>query len=265
MESFDGELVSAYEKWLSAKGVSRNSISFYMRNLRSVYNKAVKQGLVIQSFPFNNVYTGVDRTRKRAVNEKVIMMLLRLDLRNSPPLALSRDIFIFSYCMRGMSFVDIAYLKKTDISDGTVSYMRRKTGQQLTVHMEPCIEAIINRYSDATASSPYIFPIITSENPETAYDQYRMALNYHNRKLKRISALLGGGLPLSTYTARHTWATTAHRRNVPVSVISAGMGHTSEKTTRIYLAGLEDSVIDQANRMIVEELNRSVSRTARRR
>ncbi|CCZ82077.1 site-specific integrase [Odoribacter laneus] len=252
-------LVLGYEKWLAEKGVTRNSSSFYIRNLRSVYNKAVKCDLVKQCFPFRNVYTGIDRTRKRAVSEETIVRLQKMNLEYSPPLALSRDLFVFSFCTRGMSFVDIVFLKKSDISDGIISYLRRKTGQQLSIRIEPCIEIIISRYSEQTKDSPYIFPVITATNQEEVYKQYRIELNYHNRKLKRLGEELGGNLSLSSYTARHTWATIARKHNVPISVISAGMGHTSEKTTQIYLASLENSVIDKANRGILGALNNMVS------
>ncbi len=250
-------LIIEYERWLTARGVTRNSSSFYIRNLRSIYNKAVRSGLTVQKSPFMNVYTGVDSTRKRAVGEEEILRLMKMDLSHSDTLALSRDLFVFSYCTRGMAFIDISFLRKTDIRDGVITYVRRKTGQRLSVRLEPCIESIINRYAAATSRSPYIFPIITSSDQETAYRQYQIALAYHNRKLKRLSA--GTGLSLSSYTARHTWATTARNHNVPISVISAGMGHSSDRITQIYLASLEDSVVDEANRMILGKLNGVVS------
>lgn len=252
-------LVQDYERWLAAKGVVRNSSSFYLRNLRSVYNKAVRCSLTKQAFPFANVFTGTARTRKRAVNEDVIMRLLKLDVGYSKPLALSRDLFVFSYCTRGMSFVDISFLRKTDVADGFINYVRRKTGQQLSIRIEPCIERIIKQYEKDTAGSRYVFPIITASNPEAAYRQYQIALNYHNRKLKILGQKIGEALPLSSYTARHTWATTARRHNVPISIISEGMGHSSEKTTQIYLASFENSVIDEANKSILKYINRIVS------
>ncbi len=249
------DLILAYENWLFSRGVVRNSSSFYMRNLRSIFNRAVEAGTVEAGNPFRRVYTGIDLTRKRAVDEDVIMRLQRLDLSRSKALALARDIFVFSYCTRGMAFVDVAFLRKEDIRDGAISYVRRKTGQRLTVGLEPCMELIINRYSSSTVDSPYVFPILMSSDPAIAYNQYRIALNYHNRKLKKLASILGEPLNLSSYTSRHSWATAARNSNVPLSVISASMGHTSEKTTRIYLAALDNSVIDLANRGIVGKLN----------
>ncbi len=246
-----------YEQWLAQRGLARNSSSFYIRNLRAVYNKAVKRNLTTQKSLFKNVYTGIDRTRKRAVNEDIIIRLLKMDLKNSKALNLARNLFVFSYCTRGMSFVDIAFLRKSDVVNGVITYVRRKTGQQLTVRIEPCAEQIIKRYANTTANSIYVFPIITASKPEEEYKQYQIALCYHNRKLKKLGRKIGENLSLSSYTARHTWATTARKKNVPISVISEGMGHTSEKTTQIYLASLENSVIDNANKKILGRINRA--------
>ncbi len=247
------KLISDYEQWLFDRGVVRNSSSFYLRILRSVYNKAVKKGLAKQTNPFEDVYTGVDRTRKRAMDEKLIMGLLELDLKTEAQRQ-SRDLFIFSYCTRGMAFVDIAYLKKSDISGGVISYIRRKTGQQMSVKIEPCVQSIIDHYAEKTKGSPYMFPIITASDPKKAFNQYQSKLGYYNRQLKKLSKKLGAELPISSYWARHSWATSARDKNVPLSVISAGMGHTSEKTTQIYLASLDNSVIDKANSEILSPL-----------
>ena len=256
----DEKLIMEYEQWLRARKVSKNSSSFYMRTLRSAYNKVINTKQLEQTYPFRNVYTGVERTRKRAVREDIMVRLQKLDLTRSAPLAFSRDLFIFSYCTRGMAFVDIAYLKKEDINGGMLSYIRHKTGQRLTVRIEPLIEEIIKRYEPSVRNSPYIFPIITSNDPEEAFRQYQTALGYHNRKLKKLGKLTGENLRLSSYTARHSWATVARNHNVPLSVISAGMGHTSEKTTLIYLESVENLLIDKANEDILKALCRNVSK-----
>ena len=260
LKQVDERLVMEYEQWLRTRKVSKNSSSFYMRTLRSAYNKVISRNQMEQTFPFRNVYTGVERTRKRAVPEDIMVRLQKLDLTHSAPLAFSRDMFIFSYCTRGMAFVDIAYLKKEDVSGGILSYVRHKTGQRLTVRIEPLIEEIIERYEPLVHNSPYLFPIITSNDPEEAFRQYQTALGYHNRKLKKLGKLTGENLHLSSYTARHSWATVARKHNVPLSVISAGMGHTSEKTTLIYLDSVENSLIDKANEEILEALCRNVSK-----
>ena len=246
------QLIADYNAFLVQRGMVRNSISFYMRIMRAVYNKAVRQKLVEQSHPFTEVYTGIDRTRKRAVSESVISQLYKLKLAEGTPLALARDLFIFSYCTRGMAFVDIAYLKKENIQNGVICYARRKTGQLLSVRIEPSIQRIIDRYSSAL--SPYIFPVLTSSDTKEAYEEYLVAINNHNRLLRRLSKMLPAGCKLTSYTSRHSWATAARNHNVPISVISAGMGHTSEQTTQIYLTMLENSVIDDANQGLIRSL-----------
>lgn len=250
---FDGvnsDLMLLYEAHLKAKGVRMNTISFYMRILRAVYNRAVEKELTPQKYPFRHVYTGVDKTVKRAIPVKVIKALKELDLSMKSSLDFARDMFMFSFYTRGMSFVDMAYLKKTDLQNGILTYCRRKTGQQLTVKWEKCMEEIIKKYP--SNSSVYLLPIIKEQGNERK--QYDNALHLVNYRLKDLSEMLKLQRPLTMYVARHSWASAAKVRNVPLSVISEGMGHDSEKTTQIYLASLEASVVDKANKMILELL-----------
>lgn len=250
--SINEYLIDDYNAYLVGRGLVRNSISFYMRILRAVYNKAVRLKLTRQRTPFTEVYTGVDQTRKRAVEEDTIVRLHHLKLRSNSPLPLARDIFLFSYFTRGMPFVDIAYLRKSNLQAGSICYIRRKTKQLMSVKIEPCIKRIIDRYS--TPESPYLFPIITATTPEVAYQQYRNGLHIYNRALRKLSKMVGCEQHLTSYTSRHSWATAARNQNIPLSVISAAMGHTSEQTTRIYLASLENSVIDDANQRLLAHL-----------
>ncbi len=261
LRAFTDEIVEGYNLYLLRRGVVRNTVSFYMRILRAVYNMAVRRRLVEQTFPFRNVYTGVDRTRKRAVDESVISRLMRLDTGRSKSLEIARDLFMFSFYARGMAFVDMAYLRKSDIRVGIISYERRKTGQRLSVRLEPCMKSVVDRYADRARDTPYVFPILRSAVPEAAYRQYSVALNYYNRRLKVLSDMLGLEAGLSSYTSRHSWASVARNHHVPVSIISAGMGHASEQTTLIYLASLENSVIDDANRRVIALLSGAPSRS----
>lgn len=249
-------LVGEYADWLSLRGLTLNSSSFYMRNLRSVYNKAVRDEGVSQTFPFRHVYTGIDKTAKRSVSEETVIRLKELDLSENPGLCLARDLFLFSYCTRGMSFVDIAYLRQKNIRNGYIYYTRRKTGQRLSVRIEPAVQEIINRYHLPASSTPYLFPILRSEDEKISYTQYQTGLRYYNKQLKKLAFLLEENLTLTSYTSRHTWASTARKHNVPIAVISDGMGHTSERTTLIYLSSIDTSVIDRANEELVSSLYR---------
>jgi site-specific recombinase XerD len=245
IDKIDSTLMQRYETYLKQNGVSANSISCYMRALRSVYNQAVQKGLAVSKNPFKEVYTGIEKTAKRAVNEDIITQLNKLNLAEQEHLQLARDLFMFSFYTRGMSFKDMADLKQSNLKNGYIVYARSKTKQVLTIRIEKCIEEIINRYKDATIDD-YILPIYTKQNYNHASH-----LGTYNKRLKRISGLLNLGKSLSSYVSRHSWATIALRKGFPVQVISEGMGHENEKTTRVYLASLEQSVIDIANAQII--------------
>ena len=248
----DSDTMMLYEAWLKGKGICPNTISFYMRILRAVYNRAVEKELVEQRYPFKHVYTGIDKTVKRAVPLKAIKRIKELDLTLKPHLDYARDMFLFSFYTRGMSFIDMAYLKKTDLKNGVLTYRRKKTNQQLSIKWERCMAEIVIKY-EGRSTMQYLLPIIT--NPLTDERiQYRNAIYRVNTALKVIAKMVGLSMPLSMYCARHGWASVAKSKNIPLSVISEGMGHDSEETTRIYLASLDSNVIDKANSLILKDL-----------
>lgn len=248
----DSDTMMLYEAWLKANGNCPNTTSFYMRILRAVYNRAVEKELTEQRHPFKHVYTGIDKTVKRAVPLKTIKRIKELDLTLKPHLDYARDMFLFSFYTRGMSFIDMAYLKKSDLKNGVITYRRRKTGQQLTIKWEKCMEEIVTKYEDRSATQ-YLLPIITSPFADERV-QYRNALYRINTALKEVARLVNISIPLTMYCARHGWASVAKSKNIPLSVISEGMGHDSEETTRIYLASLDTSVVDKANSLILKDL-----------
>ncbi len=248
----DSDTMMLYEAWLKGKGVCPNTISFYMRILRAVYNRAVEKELVEQKHPFKHVYTGIDKTVKRAVPLKAIKRIKELDLTLKPHLDYARDLFLFSFYTRGMSFIDMAYLKKSDLKNGVLTYRRKKTNQQLTVKWEKCMAEIVAKYNDCSTTQ-YLLPIITNPLLDER-KQYRNAIYRVNTALKEVARLVNLSIPLTMYCARHGWASVAKSKNIPLSVISEGMGHDSEETTRIYLASLDSDVIDQANSLILKSL-----------
>ena len=252
LDDMDSDMMMVYEAYLKHNGVSPNSSSFYMRNLRAVYNRAVEKELTTQRFPFRHVYTGVDKTVKRAVPLKVIKRIKEMDFSMNPTFDFARDMFLISFYTRGMSFVDIAYLRKKDLQNGVLSYRRRKTGQQLLIKWEKCMQEIVDKYD--TSQSNYLLPIIKPFSEIDERKQYIYAAHNINRCLKIIGKELGLSVSLTLYVARHAWASIAKSKNVPLSVISEGMGHDSEATTRIYLASLDTVAIDEANSMILKSL-----------
>lgn len=247
LDGISSDMMLLYEAHLKARGVRMNTISFYMRIFRAVYNRAVEKGLTAQNYPFRHVYTGVDKTMKRAIPIKAIKEMKELDLTMNSALDFARDMFLFSFYTRGMSFVDMAYLKKSDLKNGILTYRRRKTGQELSIKWEKCMAEIIAKYPENKTG--FLLPIIKEQGNERR--QYDNALHLVNYRLKELSTMLKLQRPLTMYVARHSWASAAKAKNVPLSVISEGMGHDSETTTQIYLASLETSVVDKANKMIL--------------
>lgn len=248
---FDSDLMQAYEVWLRAGGLCPNSSSYYMRNLRAIYNRAVERELTAQNHPFRHVYTGIDKTVKRAVPLRVIRRIRDMDLTDSPALDYARDMFMFSFYTRGMSFVDMAFLQKKDLHNGILSYRRRKTNQLLTIKWEKPMQDIVDKYD--TTASPYILPIIRDIGRD-GRRQYKNVAHFVNIKLKSIGRRINLDIPLTTYVARHGWASIARSKNIPLATISEAMGHDSETTTRIYLASLDTSVVDRANHIILSSL-----------
>lgn len=249
---FDSTLVCRYESYLKAEGLCPNTTSYYMRRLRAIYNMAVAGGYTPHGNPFRTVYTGVAKTVKRAVSIDSVRQLRALDLSRCPLDAMARDMFLFSFYTRGMAPVDMAYLRKKDLHDGILTYRRRKTSQQLTIKWEEPMAAIADRYKND--ESPYILPMIKPCGKDERR-QYLSASHLINRHLKDIGRRIGLTEPLTLYVARHSWASIAHDNDIPVSVISQGMGHESEATTRIYLASLDRARLDKANNDIISLLD----------
>ena len=247
LDALDSNQMIAYESWLKGNGICPNTSSYYMRNLRAIYNRAVEQGFVAQQNPFKHVYTGIDKTRKRAVSLDVVREIRDLNLTKKS-LVFARDIFLFSFYTRGMSFVDMAFLKKKDLQNGILTYRRHKTGQQLFIKWEKTMQELIDKYD--TSDIPYLLPIIRN-NGMDEWHQYQNEAHRINRNLKHIGKQMGLGIPLTTYVARHAWASIAQSKNVSLSVISEALGHDSEQTTRIYLASLDASIVDTANSLIL--------------
>ena len=251
LDAIISDTMLTYESHLKNKGNTLNTISFYMRILRAVYNNAVDNEVIENRNPFRKVFTGAEKTIKRALNLPTIKKIKNLDLSLSPKTDFARDMFMMSFYLRGMSFIDMAYLRKTDLENGRVTYRRRKTGQRLTIEWTKEMQMILDKYPENPTE--YLLPIITKDKG----NQRRHARNVNesiNHHLKKVAEKVGVLSPLTMYCARHSWASAAKAKGIPLSVISEGMGHDSETTTQIYLASLETSVVDKANSLILKSL-----------
>lgn len=247
-EDFNSTFVTGFEEFLRKRGLCRNSTSFYMRNLRSIINRASEHDYEVPRNPFKHVYMGVDKTVKRAVTLKTVCKIRDVNLSAYPHLDSARNVFMFSFYTRGMSFVDIAFLRKSDLTNGVITYFRRKTSQQIQVRVENQTRDIMDKLGEN--STLYLLPIIGSETID-ADSQYRNVYHRVNRNLRKLGEMLKLETKLTLYVARHAWASIAHHNNIPISTISKAMGHDSETTTLIYLSSIDSSVVDKANRRIM--------------
>ena len=247
MSEVDLAFVRRYEDFLYSNGASGNTVSYYLRNLRSLYNQAVTDGYHPRGeYPFAKAQTRPAKTVKRALSRTDMQNLADLNLENEPELEFTRDLYLFSFYAQGMAFVDIVLLKKTDICNGVLTYSRHKSKQLIRIVVTPQMQGVIDKYN---TENEYLFPIISGEYA-SGYQKYRLALGRINRHLKKIAVVADIKVPLTTYTARHTWATLARDYGAPISVISAGLGHTSEGMTRVYLKDFDVSMLNQVNSIV---------------
>lgn len=251
LDSLNSDIMEDYMNWNQQRGVTLNTISFYTRILRAVYNRAIEEDMIVNRYPFRHVYTGIEKTRKRALSLTNLKKLRLLDLTENPKYDYARDMFLLSFMLRGMSLIDMAYLRKSDLTYGYISYRRRKTGQQIIIKWTYDMEEILKKYPENPTG--YLLPIIRKSCPNDRALYLRAG--YHiNKSLKGIAKLIGLSSPLTLYVARHSWASVARAQGIPIGVISEGMGHHSEMTTQIYLTGLDTNVVDSANALILKSI-----------
>ena len=206
MPEIDLRFIRRYEDFLYNNGVAENTVSYYLRNLRTLYNQAVVDGYHPHGeYPFVKAQTRPAKTVKRALSREDLQALANLKLEDAPELKFARDLYLFSFYAQGMAFVDIVLLKKSDIYNGVLTYSRHKSKQFIRIAVTPQMQELMDKYE---TEGKYVFPIIR-DNSSSEYTQYRLALGRINRHLKRIAAMIDVKIPLTTYTARHTWATLA--------------------------------------------------------
>lgn len=254
-----------FEVSLRSRGCSWNTVSTYMRVIRAVNNRAVdlRKATYVPHL-FKSVYTGTRADRKRSLEDKDMQKVFRRlpkSLNVTSEVRHSQKMFVLMFLLRGLPFVDLAYLRKSDLSGNVITYRRRKTGRSLSVTLTSEAMLLIKDYMDKGMDSPYLFSILKSnEGTEAAYREYQIALRNFNQNLLVLSELLELEGKLSSYTARHTWATTAYHCEIHPGIISESMGHSSITVTETYLKPFRSKKIDEANRQIVDFVKRSVGR-----
>ena len=255
LEAIDLDCLKGLELYLRQRGNKDNSIATRFAIFKAIYNKAVKEGKVaVKQNPFSIYQVGSlwAKTRKRAIDKDDIQRLIDLEITEGHTTEyrrLAKDLFLFSYFTAGMNFGDIARLRYKDILRGRVNYSRHKTQKLLSFQLVPMALQILEKYGTAGHGEDYIFPILNRHehtSPQQIFNRLHKVLRKVNRELKVLGEMIGLGMPLTTYVARHTYATVLKRSGVSVALISESLGHSDLSTTQIYLDSFENSQIDAA-------------------
>lgn len=254
---FTADFLIGYESYLVQLGRRPNTVSSYLSTLSRLNAQAVEAGLIAeQPTLFSKVFTGVAPTPKRAIAPEVLARVITADLSLKPRLEPCRNYFVLSLLLQGMPFVDLAHLRKTDFRGDRITYHRQKTGTPVEVSVLPETRALIERCADRNEDSPYLFPLLSSgeDGGIKRYRNYQTVLHLQNRHLEELSDFLQLGIKLTTYSARHSWATIAHHNGVQTAIVSHGMGHQAEDTTRSYLAAFKHDHLTGANLIVLSAI-----------
>lgn len=257
LEAIDLDYLKGLELHLRQRGNKDNSIATRFAIFKAIYNKAVKEGKVaVKQNPFSLFQVGSlwAKTRKRAIDKDDIQRLIDLEIAEGHTTEyrrLARDLFLFSYFTAGMNFGDIARLRYKDIVKGRVNYSRHKTQKLLSFQLVPMALQILEKYGTVGQrhGEDYIFPILNRREhttPQQIFNRLHKVLRKINRELKVLGEMIGLEMPLTTYVARHTFATVLKRSGVNIAIISESLGHSDLSTTQIYLDSFENSQIDAA-------------------
>lgn len=258
-EIFTPERLKEYEDWLTGQQSSPNTISTYMRTLQAVYNRWMSPGIEgYNPVLFKDIYTKVESRTKRALTAEQMEQLRNTDfsvltLRQQQVLTY----FLLMFMLRGMPFIDLAHLRKSDLRNRRITYRRHKTGKLMVVDVPPDAMRLLQKYRDKT-DSEYLFPLLHGGLfMEEHHHRYQETLRHFNRELARLMKQLLPGVSVSSYTARHTWATLAYHSGVPVGLISQSLGHSSIRVTMTYLKPFDAEVIDRINRQVISLVKKS--------
>lgn len=243
-------LIDSFRIYLQIEGnLKVNSVNSYLSNFRAIYNKAVREGIVHpQPHPFSHLSMHMEQTARRASSCGVMEEIAQFDFQENQELEMSADLCAFSYLACGIPFIDLAHLTRENIQGKEIIYQRIKTGTSIRIGITSGMQTILEKYSCSDRS--YLFPILPVGD-KSSYETYKATLRKYNKSLSKIGEQLSEPIHLTSYVVRHTWATEALRHYTPVAIISQALGHTSEKTTRSYLAQLDQSQLNQANAIII--------------
>lgn len=247
------EFLTKFETAHIGKGNSYNGLAVYMRTIRSIYNKGIKAGAVEKElYPFDDYKVRTTPTEKRALEWEFLKKIIELDIKPEHECFNARNYFLASYMMYGMNYTDMAFLKKADIINARINYRRRKTSKLYDIKINPQLNEILSYYINLNRESHYVFPILKREGLALQHKDIQWARKRYNKKLKTLAGLCGIETNLTSYVSRHSFATQAMLQEVPLNAISSMLGHSSLKTTEVYLKSLPSSILDDYNAKIMQ-------------
>lgn len=254
LKDLNYDFLFRFENFCRKRGNSTNTIAVYMRTIKMIFNRGIKSGVVKkEQYPFSGYKIKTAKTKKRAVHREVIELIEKLELKENTRIWHARNYFLFSFYAMGMNFADMAHLRIENISEGRIEYKRQKTKKQYSIKITPQMDKILQYYIPQKESEKYIFPIISVEgSPKQEYQEFFEKRRTFNKQLKEIAKLCGIEANLTSYVARHSWATIAKWKEVPIAAISEGLGHGDVKTTEVYLDSFDKEVLDEYNQRITE-------------
>ncbi|CAN5818004.1 site-specific integrase [soil metagenome] len=243
--------LTKFERHHLSNGNGLNGLAVYMRTIRAIFNKAIKAGIAEKdSYPFEDYSIRTTPTKKRAIDIKYLKKIIELNLDAEHPLFHARNYFVASYMMYGMNFMDMAFMEKSSIINGRVFYRRKKTSKLYDIKITDSLKAILDYYCDSERD--LVFPIIKRESALDQDKDVRWARKRYNKKLKSIATECGIEENLTSYVSRHSFATQAMLQQIPLNAISAMLGHSSLKTTEVYIKGLPNNVLDDYNLKVLQ-------------
>lgn len=237
-----------YEVWLQSQGLAINTLGTRFRHLRVIYNFAIEEKIVkSEYYPFNSFKVSKlsQTTAKRSIQKDEILSVLNYQ-GQTPLECLAIDLFTFSYLAAGINFGDIARLTKDNILENRLIYIRKKTQKQIKVSLQEQAIKLIQKYS--MPDNPYLFPILSSfhKTEQQKVNRIHKIIAKVNKSLKEIGERLNIPIDLTTYVARHSFATVLKRSGVNTSLIGEALGHSSERVTQIYLDSFGNDQMEDA-------------------
>jgi integrase/recombinase XerD len=234
---------------------SINGLAAYLRSIRAIFNKAILAGIVDKElYPFTSYKIKTKPTQKRALDTKLLDKIIKKKFKPSDPHFDARNYFLLSYMMYGMNFIDMAYFKKEDIADGRIYYRRSKTSRLFDIKITPGLEKLLAHYINLNPKSKFVFPFLEGDDVEYNHKQVKLKRRIFNTRLEEMAEQIGIDKKVTSYVIRHSFATQAVLLDIPLTAVSAMLGHSSFKTTQIYIDSLPTNILDKYNATLVNRI-----------